>query len=388
MLKYVLAFGIGVMLFLFMKIKPNEKEGQLYRIEYVIINLLIIFFQEIIDVLTKGQYSVLEQNLIALGKAVGLLVIIKIVISVFDIASSRFQKQMTDIDTTENIKWREKTFGILLLLNSINNFILEFFYRNTAFASQAIINLTIFIGFFVPLKWVVGRTILPSRDFFKKIMLQIGEEWIRQEKCVIASGIVFFIVSDYVLLQGKGVWFALRMFSAFVGGFFMGVILSFVFKKNKKKFKMCSEKYIKKKAEQYKEVALEVHDVIRQAKLSEDESGYELAKAWILNNEEKSILKLILMGSCELILYLRGWVPLIVVFVLGILTDKVSSDFISIKQFWIVSIIIIAVGILIDYAFGHLGEWLDGYYIRILKNMSYKQYKYLIADCENDEANS
>lgn len=151
-------------------------------------------------------------------------------------------------------------------------------------------------------------------------------------------------------------------------------------------FRDYSENYLQKKQEQYNYVAHKVQKVINECGYEESEASFELAKKWLLNNENLSIIQGVGDAIRELLEYISKWLSTMVGFVLGVLTTLLSNDMEKtfIENFWGYVVFILAIGFALDLLVKTSCTRIEKLCVRIMKEMTYSQYKLLI-DAEKNK---
>lgn len=151
------------------------------------------------------------------------------------------------------------------------------------------------------------------------------------------------------------------------------------------KFRECTEKYIDLKKLQYYETAKDVEFVMRQAGLQNNNEGFEIAKEMILNNEGCSKKNMALYVLFELLKVVLNFCKECSSFVLAILTAFIINNnnlgFINTKlwiEIFILVFIICFFIVLVNSVFEVNKNKLDILNIRILKNMSFERYQYVL----------
>lgn len=149
--------------------------------------------------------------------------------------------------------------------------------------------------------------------------------------------------------------------------------------------KMEKEK-ISKKKDQYKQIAAGIQKVIEDADLKNDEGGYELAKSWVINNELMDKKYLIKYLVENLIPEISNGVTMFCTFLLGVLTSLWANEEVAnIFTFpWKPFVGVFLVFFLLQFVLNlYAKSIIEGYNLRILREMTYAQYKSLIE--ENNE---
>lgn len=146
------------------------------------------------------------------------------------------------------------------------------------------------------------------------------------------------------------------------------------------RFRGYDKKYLDLKGEQYTIVALKIQEIITFLGFEEDEGAFELAKKWLLNNEKLSILRAFTDASREVVKDFAKWIPIIVSFILGALTEHFSkSEFFFVNPvFWFWVLVVILMGFSLDLVLRCMSEKIEQFHIRILQEMTYKEYTTLI----------
>lgn len=131
---------------------------------------------------------------------------------------------------------------------------------------------------------------------------------------------------------------------------------------------------------QYEQVAMEINKVIKECKIEECEQGFELAKEMIINNEKLPFYISLISALKEYFAGVGKWFATFITFILGLLTTLISEkeDILMTPDFWALVLVVFLVG----YAFDALIEVCnikqDKLHIRILKDMKFDRYKFLI----------
>ena len=104
-----------------------------------------------------------------------------------------------------------------------------------------------------------------------------------------------------------------------------------------------------------------------------------MAKKWILNNEQLSIIQGFGDAIRELLEYISAWIPIMVSFALGVLTTILSNNTEKIfsKSFWGWFFLIIIMGFAFELLIKTLCIKTEKPRVRILKEMTYGEYRLL-----------
>ena len=150
-------------------------------------------------------------------------------------------------------------------------------------------------------------------------------------------------------------------------------------------FRKYSEDYLQKRQERYSYVALEVKKVICQCGYNDTEESFELAKKWILSNEQLSIIQSFGDTIRELLEYISTWIPIMVSFALGVLTTILSNNTEKIfsKSFWGCFFLTVIMGFVFELLIKTLCINIEKLSVRILKEMTYDEYR-LLSSLENN----
>lgn len=146
------------------------------------------------------------------------------------------------------------------------------------------------------------------------------------------------------------------------------------------KFREYKDGYLSTKMTQYEQVAMEINKVIKECKMEECEQGFELAKEIIINNEKLPFHVSLISALKEYFAGVGKWFATFITFILGLLTTLISEkeDILMTPDFWALVLVVFLVG----YAFDALIEVCnikqDKLHIRILKDMKFDRYKFLI----------
>lgn len=146
------------------------------------------------------------------------------------------------------------------------------------------------------------------------------------------------------------------------------------------KFREYKDGYLSTKMTQYEQVAMEINKVIKECKMEECEQGFELAKEIIINNEKLPFHVSLISALKEYFAGVGKWLVTFITFILGLLTTLISEkeDILMTPDFWALVLVVFWLG----YAFDALIEVCnikqDKLYIRILKDMKFDRYKFLI----------
>lgn len=399
MWKYILFFCLGVFVMLFLGVKTSKKLKGLCSVGYVFINLVVIFLHDCFNILLSKEIVKIDDKWVMMLQSLGFLVLLKMSNDFYRMFIERVWKnRIHDIELFDNSydEWRENAVGILLIMTAINDFVLGILFENADYYTQAMFILVIFIGFFISLRSIVGgntlKDVLLNTQHWKKIGEVIWNKWIKLEKYVIVICAIFFVLADYFLCSKRSIALNLQlkdiglMLLAFCLGVILIIVVNIIRNKPGARLRTCTVDYLDKKKNQYIEVAMEVRNVIKQTGLEDDEGGFELAKIWILNNESLPIIKSFIDAGREILSHLQNWIPVIVAFALGILSESVSEDFKTIfgPDFWIILSVILGVGFLFELMIKQLSSKQDKYPVQILRKMDYIQYRSLIGSCNSD----
>lgn len=146
------------------------------------------------------------------------------------------------------------------------------------------------------------------------------------------------------------------------------------------KFREYKKDYLLTKMTQYEQVAMEINKVIKECEIEECEQGFELAKEMIINNEKLPFHVSLISALKEYFAGVGKWFATFITFILGLLTTLISEkeDILMTSDFWALVLVVFWVG----YAFDALIEVCnikqDKLHIRILKDMKFDRYKFLI----------
>lgn len=146
------------------------------------------------------------------------------------------------------------------------------------------------------------------------------------------------------------------------------------------KFREYKSNYLSTKMNQYEQVAIEVNKVIEECKIEECEQGFELVKEMIINNEKLPFHVSLISALKEYFAGVGKWFATFISFSLGLLTTLISEkeDIVITPFFWMLVLVVFLLG----YAFDALIEICnikqDKLHIRILKEMKFNRYKFLI----------
>lgn len=152
--------------------------------------------------------------------------------------------------------------------------------------------------------------------------------------------------------------------------------------------KEMGKKEISNEKKQYKKIADGIQKVIEDAGLKNDEGGYELAKSWLINNELMDKKYLIKYLVENLIPEISNGVTMFCTFLLGVLTSLwVNEEAANILTFpWKPFVGVFLVFFSLQFFLNlYAKSIIEGYNLRILREMTYAQYKSLIE--ENNEKN-
>lgn len=137
---------------------------------------------------------------------------------------------------------------------------------------------------------------------------------------------------------------------------------------------------LKKNVEKQCEVAKKVCDTMKNADLKDCSEGFELTKEMLINNER--------LGVCSVLQevfydYCSGgfkWLGFAVTFLLGILATLITDNDANVLSNGIVGYVIalIIMGCVIDIAGKTFEKKVEKMTIRILNDMSYERYRFLI----------
>lgn len=154
----------------------------------------------------------------------------------------------------------------------------------------------------------------------------------------------------------------------------------------KYRFRKYSEDYLQKRQERYSYVASEVKEVICQSGYQDTEESFELARKWILNNEQLSIIHSFGDAIRELLEYISAWIPIMVSFALGVLTTILSNDTEKIfsKSFWGWFFLTVIIGFAFELLIKTLCVKIEKPSVRILKEMTYDEYR-LLSGLDNNK---
>ncbi len=141
-------------------------------------------------------------------------------------------------------------------------------------------------------------------------------------------------------------------------------------------FRKYEKKNLKKKENQYRAVALKIEEVINEMGYPKSEGGFELAKVYLINNEEMSLWLLVKNAFKELVADFKEWIPIVISFLLGILADNIAD--LTFTMFCSSLVIILALGFMSNCIVKALSDNLEYLHLRILKEMTYAEYQVLI----------
>lgn len=148
---------------------------------------------------------------------------------------------------------------------------------------------------------------------------------------------------------------------------------------NKNEFRKYSKDYLENRQDQYLYVASEVKKVISECRYQDSKESFELARKWILNNEQISIIQGFGDAIRELLEYISAWIPIMVSFALGVLTTILSNNTQKIfsKGFWGWFFSIVIMGFAFEVLIKTLCIKIEKPCVRILKEMTYGEYRLL-----------
>lgn len=152
-------------------------------------------------------------------------------------------------------------------------------------------------------------------------------------------------------------------------------------------FRKYSGDYLQNRQERYSYVATEIRKIICQCGYEDSEESFELARKWILNNEQLSLIQGLGDAVRELLEYISSWIPIMVSFALGIITTILSNDPETIfsKSFWGYLFLIVSVGFAFDLLIKTSCIKTEKISVRIIKEMTYGEYKLLISYENNNK---
>lgn len=152
-------------------------------------------------------------------------------------------------------------------------------------------------------------------------------------------------------------------------------------------FRECDDAYLERRKKRYANVAMEVQKIIHKCGYEECEESFELAKKWMINNQKLSFLTTFIDAGREILVYASNWIPVVVSFALGILTEKVSDNFAFIldMRFWGVFLGIFSIGFVADLVVKIICTKIEKPNVLILDEMTFAQYKLLIRKAEETE---
>lgn len=153
------------------------------------------------------------------------------------------------------------------------------------------------------------------------------------------------------------------------------------------KFRELNNDTLSKEVKKQREVANKVKETMENANLGDCQEGFNLTKEILINNERLGICSLLQEVFAD---YCSGgfkWLGVAVTFFLGIIATLITDNDANVLDNGLVGcvIVLMIIGYVIDIAGKTFEKKVEKLTVRILNDMSYERYRFLVDSEQEDE---